>query len=176
MVPRYEQFLLPFAEKEYVDVRRAAHILGVCGETIYNLWEAGAIEIIDYKKRKRKRVRYASIVAFCDRLRRDYHIKDRRPELASAILRHRDADLLPFPLTDTMSADDAARVLGYDSKKCVYDLIDEGAFEAYKISTISPWRISRSSLAAFLEQVHANAVRSPRADSKLSATSPSIIA
>lgn len=149
-----DQLLLPFAEREYIDVKRAARILGVGLTTITDLYAVARIEMIDYAKHKRKRVRYSSIVDLCDQLRKQYGIDDRRPVLSSTIFRHRDEDLLPFPLNDTISLKEVIVILGYDSPTPVYKMIDEGFFEAYKISAISPWRISRSSLAEYLKGVY----------------------
>ncbi len=147
------QLLLPFAEKEYISPKRAASILGVSYVTLFDLHTAERIEMIDYAKFKHKRVRYASIVAFCDRLREHYGIADRRPALPSPIFRYRDEDLLPFPLTDTLTVKEAMLILGYDSPFPVRQMIEQGLFEGYKISASSPWRISRISLASFLAHV-----------------------
>jgi excisionase family DNA binding protein len=161
MTLNVDQLLLPFAEKEYIDVRRAARILGVTYMTIPNLYAAGRIEMIDYAKHKRKRVKYASVVALCDRLREHFGIPDRRAPLPVPYFRHRDEDLLPFPLSDTIYVEEVARILGYDSPSPVRQMIDEGRFEAYKISGFSPWRISRTSLAAYLQGVHEHARLTP---------------
>lgn len=151
------QLLLPFAEREYIDVRRAAKILGIGYATVLDLYSAGRIEMIDYARRKRKRVRYASIVELCDNLRVEYGIADRRPALNSAIFRHRDEDLLPFPLSDTISMKDVMPILGYESYVPVLRMIEQGFFEAYKIFGNSPWRISKSSLAVYIDGVHSRA-------------------
>jgi len=152
-----DQLLLPFAEKEYVDTMRAARILGVSLTTVYALYEAGEIEMIGYAERKRKRVRYQSLVDLCDRLRLKYAIADRRPALSAAYLRHHDRDLLPFPLDDTLSIEEARVILGYESAKPISIMIEEGRFEAYQLTHHSPWRISRASLGAFLQSAHRNA-------------------
>jgi hypothetical protein len=148
------QLLLPFAEREYISAKRAARILGVGYVTILDLYAAHRIEMVDYAKHKHKRVKYASIVAFCDRLRDRYGIATRRPPLPSPMFRHRDEDLLPFPLSDTLSVKDTMEILGFDSPFPVRQMIEQGLFEGYKISGPSPWRISRSSLASFLAHVH----------------------
>lgn len=153
--PRSAQFLLPFAEREYVDLRRAARILGVSDQNVICLYQGGLIEMINYAPRKRKRVRYQSIVDFCDALRTRYCIKDRRPALDDPMFRHRDEDLLPFPLSDTIGVQQAAEALGYVSPTPVRLMIEEGRFEAYQFAPWSPWRISRSSLAAYIEDVRA---------------------
>jgi len=163
------QLLLPFAEKEYIDTARAAKILGVTDVTVLSLYNAGYIEVIDYAPRKRKRVRYQSIVDFCDRLRKQYSIADRRPPLSNPILRHRDSDLLPFPLEDTITIEEVCEILGYSSPTAVRQMIEEGRFEAYQFFPGSPWRISKTSLAAYLERVHSRAVVIPISKDRLSA-------
>jgi len=157
-VPRnLDQLLLPFAEREYIDVKRAARILGISISAVLAFHAYGYIEMIDYAKRKRKRVRYQSIVDLCDRLRKEHGINDRRPPLPNPIFRHRDADLLPFPLEDTIGVRQVMRVLGYSSEKPVYFMIEEGCFDAYRLSNKMAWRISRSSLAAYVSRVRQNA-------------------
>jgi hypothetical protein len=147
------QMLLPFAEREYIDVKRAARILGVSTWSVRELYASGLIRMIDYAKRKRKRVNYQSIVDLCDKVRERYCIKSRRPPLDAPFLRHRDADLLPFPLDDTIGIEQVATILGYSSTHPVYLMIEEGRFEAYQLFNRSPWRISKSSLASYLETV-----------------------
>jgi hypothetical protein len=112
--------------------------------------------MIDYAKHKRKRVRYASIVDLCDALRQRYCIQDRRPALPAVFFRHRDADLLPFPLEDTLDVEHVMKILGYSSPTPIYLMIEEGRFEAYQLSSRNPWRISGTSLASYLQGVHGN--------------------
>jgi excisionase family DNA binding protein len=147
------QLLLPFAEREYIDVKRAARILGVSHSSVLALYASQQIEMIDYAKRKRKRVRYQSIVDLCDRLRVRHSIKDRRPPLPAVFFRHKDVDILPFPLEDTLSVEQVMEILGYSSPTPVYLMIEEGRFESYQLSSRNPWRISRSSLAGYLHTV-----------------------
>ena len=156
-----EQFLLPFALKEYIDVPRARSILGVSTVTVLNLFSAGQIEMIDYAKHKWKKVRYQSIVDFCDRLRERYAIADRRPPIPP-MLRHRDADILPFPLAETITVEHAAEILGYATATPVLNMITEGRFDSYHFLPNSPWRISRSSLAHYLEGVYKRNLQPPR--------------
>lgn len=147
-----------FAEKEYVDVRRAAHIFGVGISTVYRMTEPGyragraAIELVSYRRQARKRVLYSSIVAFCDFLRAEYGIDDRRPELDHPMLRHRDEDLLPFPLSDTIYSAEALKALGYEDRRPLVYIIEEGRFDAYRLSAEYTWRISRSSFIRFLKK------------------------
>lgn len=151
-----EQLLLPFAHKEYISVKRAAHILGIGYVSVLDLYAAGKIEMIEYVKRRRKRVKYSSIVGLCDRLRNQYNIKDRRPPLDNPIFRHKDEDLLPFPIADTISTREASDILGYDSLLPVQQMIREGHFDAYQISSGYPYRVSRKSLAEFIARAYSN--------------------
>ena len=154
------QFILPFAEKEYVTVQRTAAILGISDPTVYRL--AGlkgrdgraCIFLVDYRHGARKRVLYSSIVRFCDGLREKYSIPDRRPTLDAPWFRHRDEALLPFPLADTMDSAEAIAALGYADIRPLTCLIEEGRFEAYKLMEANAcgWRISRSSFRMFLNQ------------------------
>ena len=138
---------------EGIDSQRACRILGVNYRTLMRLAASGCIEWFEDGKRSWKRVRYNSIVDLCDRLRNDYDIADRRPILPPPHLRHRDEDLLPFPLQDTMSAPEVLRVLGFAKTPSLVGLIEKGCFEAYQVVPESPWRVSRSSLTAWWERI-----------------------
>lgn len=153
------QYLLPFAEKEYISVKRAAEILGVSRNTVHWLHEEKVIEMVDYRKGAHKRVKYSSILELCDALRKKYGIADRRQPLSNPMFRHKDEDLLPFPLSDTIYMAEALSILGYESMEAVRSMIEEGLFEGYQLREGGPWRISRSSLAAFLQKVHAKGSR-----------------
>ena len=156
------QLILPFAEREYVDVARCARILGVSWTTVHRL--AATVDIhnkpfismVEYRRGARKRILYSSIVYFCDRLRNQYMIADRRPALTNPLFRHRDEDLLPFPLSDTISSLEALEAMGYHPRttRTLASLIEEGHFEAYRLVLDNPWRISRTSFAAYLHDVH----------------------
>lgn len=127
----------PFAAKEYVDRRRACGILGVGLRTLERLAASGRVGYIDLRKKSHKRLQYQSIVDFCDRLRQESKIADRRPQLAPH-LRHRDEDLLPFPLADTIHAEEACELLGFRHLQPVVRLIEEGKFEAYQLAAQAP--------------------------------------
>jgi hypothetical protein len=155
---REGQFILPFAEKEYVTVQRTANILGVSEPTVYRL--AGLrgrdgrelLTLVSYRRQARVRVLYSSIVRFCDGLRVKYGIPDRRPTLDAPWFRHKDLDLLPFPLPDTMDSAEAIAALGYADIRPLTCLIEEGRFEAYKLMEANRcgWRISRPMFRDFL--------------------------
>ena len=141
-------------EKEYISTRRALNILGVTQPTtLSRLAAAGRIRLVPYKKTGR--VHYGSLVEFCDRIREAYRIEDRRPKLSAPNLGHRDEDVLPFPLADTISAEEACAALG-KKNKALLDLIEGGYFEAYQLMQSEPWRVSRSSLFAFVERVRSS--------------------
>jgi hypothetical protein len=150
------QLVLPFAEREYVDMERACRILGASWSMVNRMSASGYLILVDFRRRGRKRVHYASIVEHCNRLREEYAIPDRRPVLACELLRHRDDDILPFPLRDTIAAIDAAPLLGYQVKWSALKLCEEGRFEAYRLqrspraSTAAPLRINSSLVQSFL--------------------------
>ena len=143
----------PITAIEYIDRRRACCILGVSLRTLERLAARGQIGYIDLSKKSHKRLHYQSLVYFCDRLRQKHKIADRRPVLAASYLRHRDEDLLPFPLADTIRAEEACELLGFRRLQPVVRLIEEGKFEAYQMAAQAPWRISRSSLYNFMREV-----------------------
>lgn len=136
-------------EKEYIDMARTTRILGLSTTTGYRLAELGLIDLIEYRARGWKRVRYQSVVEFCNRMRVSYAISDRRPPLA-AHMRHKDEDLLPFPLSDTIDAKQALSALGFRKLPPLVKLIKEGHIEAYQVVPGSPWRICRSSFTSFV--------------------------
>ena len=98
-----------------------------------------------------KRVRFASVVAYCFRLREKYKI-DRRTALSDRMLRHKDADLLPFPLSDTIGTKQACEALGFSDTAWLVHAMEEGAFEGYRLMADSPWRISLSSLQRYMDR------------------------
>lgn len=157
---------------EGIDAQRACRILGVSYRTLMRLAKRRSIEWLDDGKLSWKRVRYNSIVNFCDRLRMDHKIADRRPQLSAPYLRHRDEDLLPFPLQDTMSAQEVLPVLGFAKTDSVVRLIEEGCFEAYQLVLHAPWRVSRSSLLAYLDRVRGPASADDPYHYKVCGTSP----
>jgi hypothetical protein len=140
----------PFAGHEYVDVNRCCKILGVSRQTIIRLAHSHMLLMIAYRTLSWKKINYQSIVTFCDYLREEYKIASRRPALSAPGLRHRDEDLLPFPLNDTIGADHAYKALGVFRHQLLIELIQEGRFEAYRIVPGAPWRISASSLEIYI--------------------------
>jgi hypothetical protein len=170
---RDNQFLLPFAEKEHIDVNRTARILAVSTGTVYNLAAAGKIDLIDFRFHGKKRVRYQSVVDFCDELRIRHCIADRRPQLSNTIFRHRDEDILPFPISDTMSAEEATTLLAYESANHIREMCQEARFDAYQlIPDGSPWRISKISFARYVASLYENSSR--RRTSEFSQASTSL--
>ena len=144
--------ITPLKESEYVDRRRACCILGISPRTLDRLTRSGWIEWVNYRKFSWKRIRYQSLVDYCDRLRASYRIADRRPQLSAPYLRHRDEDLLPFPLSDTMGAKEALSALGFSCTDSLVEMIEEGLIEAYQLVPQGPWRISRRSLLDLIKK------------------------
>ena len=76
-----------------------------------------------------------------------------RPPLSHPCLRHRDEDLLPFPLTDTINAEESRKILGEVLYRTFGKLVEEGRFWAYRFYRDTAWRVSRSSLENFARRV-----------------------
>jgi hypothetical protein len=149
-----------FPECEYIDMPRCCKILGVNNTVARRLAESGMIDLIEHRPNSHKKIRYKSVVDFCDRLRQEHNIEDKRPRLSAPYLRHRDADLLPFPLTDTIHSQEAMTLIGC-TPYTLTRLIDEGRVVAYRLRDFAPWRISRSSVAAYMERVFRGVARRP---------------
>jgi hypothetical protein len=143
--------LLPLPAKACIDTRRAAAILQVTTNTVQKLLRKGLITGFRVCGSNTWSIEYDSVVEFCNRLRVEFHIRDRRPaKLTSG--RWRDADLLPFPIADTVTVQDAMRGL---SANCVivHRLCEEGKLESYRFYGHAPWRISKASLFAYADQL-----------------------
>lgn len=108
---------------------------------------SGSVKTID--RGGPRLVHYLSVVELCDRIRMAYNLPDRRPQVS--VMRHRDEDLLPFPLRETIGAQTALRTLGLGQLEEVLRLIEQGRFEAYRLAPDAPWRISRPSLLTYIE-------------------------
>jgi hypothetical protein len=145
--------LLPAPAKQFVDVERAADIFGVSKQVILEMMHSDILSGYQISPNMRWNIEYSSIVEFCDRLRVEYCIRDRRPKLVPG-RRWRDADLLPFPITDTVSIKEVTTGLDV-TKEIALNLTEEGAFEAYRIFKGSPWRISKTSLFTFRDRKRA---------------------
>jgi len=146
--------LLPVQQAQLVDVARVAKILCVSMGTVRLMADRGTLPAFRLAERQSWAMPYEGIVAFCDRLRTEFMIRDRRPRLAAGARRWRDSELLPFSWDDTITAPEAAT--GFDVRiEVIHSLITDraageyGAFDAYRLSDCSPWRISRSSLLAY---------------------------
>lgn len=160
---------------EGIESERACRILGVGYRTLMRLAKSGLIEWFDSKKLSWKRVRYYSIVDFCDRLRVEHKIADRRPVLSLPYEHHRDENLLPFPLLDTVSGVEALAALGYAKTDSLVRLIKDGCFDAYQLIPQSSWRVSCSSLRAYLVRANSRSNPAPPDDPyryKVSGASP----
>jgi len=156
------QLVIPFAERDWIDMEHACKILGASWATVYRLFEDGEIRVIDYRVRAWKRVHYGSIVEFCDRLRAKYAIPDRKPPLSAGFLRYRDEDVLPFALSNTITAANAMAALAIGRMEALVSLFDEGKIEAYQLVEGSIWRVSKSSLLLYMEQIRHPMLAAPK--------------
>ena len=140
---------------EYIDGGRVCDIFAVDYRIVERMARSGLFRWRDCEESPRKQVQvhYQSLVDFCDRLREQYKIADRRPMLSAPNSRHRDEDLPPFPLRDSIPALTAMWTLGFYKKSTwPLHLIEEGHFDAYRLFPEDQWRISRSSLEAFIDR------------------------
>jgi hypothetical protein len=69
------------------------------------------IEMIEHRENARKKIVYASVARLSDRLREEFPIPDRRPQLSSTTFRMKTC--FRFPARDTMSAQKALSILGF---------------------------------------------------------------
>ena len=157
------QLLLPFAEREYVDMPRACRILGTSATTVVRMAASGYLQLIEYRERAWKKIRYRSIVEHCDRLRVEYAIPDTRPALANELLRHKDEDILPFPMRDTIYIRDIVEPLGFACKQPATKIVEEGRFLAYRLHPGAAWRIHAPSFREYLSRTLQGVSGGPRA-------------
>ena len=123
---------------------RACRILGVTPPVVMKLAAEGRFRYVDFRERGWKKIHYHSLVDYLNNLREEYAIPDGRPKLDNPIFRHRDVDLPPFPLADTVFPPQCADAIGV-SPPVIYSLAEEGRFWAYRLSPEGHWRISATS-------------------------------
>jgi hypothetical protein len=150
------QYVLPFPDEKTIDMARCRGILHVTAHVIRRLSvtplhpgsEQMCLSAYNTMRCAPLRIDYDSLVRFLNMLREKHGIADRRQ--APVFGRHRDEDLLPFPWRDTMTVDDAADALSINRSKVLLR-IEAGKFEAYQFAPVSPWRISRTSFAIYMD-------------------------
>jgi hypothetical protein len=150
-----EGCLLPWPSNVVVDVKRASEIFDVSQSSVMTMLKTGVLDGYQLSPSMRWNTSYGSIVEFCDRLRIKFAIADRRPKLPAG-RRWRDADLLPFPKSDTVIVKDVMTGLEV-TRDLALKLIEEGAFEAYCLFLHAPWRVSKTSLYAYRDRLRAQA-------------------
>lgn len=146
------QFVMPFAEKDEVETSRVMRILGVSRKEVLMMLRAGDLEYMRKQPRGYCYISYASLVRYCDQLREKYAIDDHRPKRDGVFGRHKDVDLLPFPLSDTMSVADVARVLNI-TEQHVRNMCESGTLVSYKLEDGLRWRISMRSFHEYLARL-----------------------
>ena len=167
---RAPRLSLPVQRSEAIDAPRLRRILGVSKATAHRMITQKCFNAERVPGGARWLIEYNSVVTYCDSLRLKYNISDRVLGPAPKGRRHRDADVLPFPLTETIGVPDVTRVLDC-TDAVVMCLLDEGALIGYQLLAgrrSCPWRIYEPSLARYIASLHtaSNTVsRSPRGSS-----------
>lgn len=166
---RPPKLALPFQRSAEVDIKRIARILAISTSSVLRMIKAGLIRSISIPGESQPRVNYDAVVEYCNRLRLEYRITDRLlPKLQGR--RHREEELLPFPLHDSIGIAEVQERLQC-TKEVARRLIEEGALIAYQVYISergSPWRIQRQSLDRYIESLHlANACSRQQSPSRL---------
>jgi len=151
--------LLPAADNKFIDINRVCSIFGVSMPTSLRLLENGHLRGYRLRDSSPWLIEYESVVEHCDKLRVEYHIADRRlagRARPSRDGRWRDADLLPFPIADTVYTQDVMTGLNLPRIGAIR-LCEEGRFECYRMMPIAgvPWRISKTSLFEYCDRLKA---------------------
>ncbi len=142
---------LPFQRNQEIDVERAARILAVTPSSIHRMVRERLLRAYSIQDAERSnqflRVEYASVLEFVDNLRRCYHLPP-RPHTAGRPL---DRDILPFPMSETITLEEVYGHLDI-SRNTALKLLDTGEISGYKLRPVgnSPWRIGRPSFVAYL--------------------------
>jgi excisionase family DNA binding protein len=155
---------LPFQKTQEIDVERARKILGISKQTMRRMLENHLIRAYRAKdKRGTWRIEYSSVVEYCDKLRVQHCISANRVSLAGTRRRHRDRELLPFPLDETVYVTEVQERLECGAT-AVTHLIESGSLVGYQVlfeTTGCPWRIHAPSVEQYLRSLHAMAGKGP---------------
>lgn len=154
---------LPIQRSKEIDMKRACQILGANPKTVTKMLENQMIRGYRHIASNAPwHIDYDSVVEYCDNLRILYCIRDARPRLAGRA-RHRDREILPFPLDETIYMDEARKRLDLTTVAVIH-LIQAGALVGYQIifeQMGCPWRIHAPSLERYLASLHAMATKRP---------------
>jgi excisionase family DNA binding protein len=158
MVQRAPKLELPFQRTQEIDTERAASILGVSKKTLRRILEKQLIRAYRTGDHKAPwRIEYSAVVEYCDKLRVQYCISDKRVGLSASRRRYRDHELLPFPLDQTIYVAEVRERLKC-SHEVVVHLIESGSLVGYQLlfeQQGSPWRIHEPSLDRYIASLHA---------------------
>jgi hypothetical protein len=160
---------LPVQSLGEIDSIRLSNILGVSRFTISRMLSSGLFHGAYRHPGRQWRIPYASVVDYCNRLRIEYRISSRLATPPPG-RRHRDEDLLPFPLSLTLGMNAVCDTLDCCPVSVVH-LLEEGALVGYKLQkkeTYS-WRIDARSLEKYMERLRTRLV--PVASSRKVASS-----
>lgn len=154
---------LPFQRSKEVSIERVAKILHVSKMTVRRMLHRQLIRAYPlHESRAQWRIEYDAVVEYCDQLRVHNAISDKRI-LRPGSRRYRDEDLLPFPLSETISVAEVEKRLDC-SQRLVIDLIESGVIVAYQILIDArgcPWRIHGPSFERHMASLHERANRKP---------------
>lgn len=155
---------LPFQKTQEIDVERASSILGVTKSTMRRMLDNHLVRAYRAKdKRGTWRIEYSSIVEYCDKLRVQHCISANRVSLAGTRRRHRDRELLPFPLDETVYVAEVAERLECCAMTVAH-LIETGSIVGYQVlfeTPGCPWRIHGPSVDRYLASLHAMVSKAP---------------
>jgi len=161
---------LPFQRSQEIDIRRVAKILAVGDITAYRMVRAGLFPgayQVSGSKQQQWRIAYSSVVEYCNRLRLEYRISSRAVTPIPG-RRHRDEELLPFPMAETIGVAEVRAALDC-THKAVLHMLDEGTLTGYQVLILTrgcPWRIYSRSLDRYLSSLRTTArSASPSRDS-----------
>jgi len=165
---RAPKLALPWSEREEIDSQRAAKILGVSLPTMRRMLNAGCMRYYSLSgKESSVRILYESLVQYCDQLRVHFLIPARHTRQPGRRLR--DDQVLPFPLSETITVDEV-RLLLHCSDRSVVHLIDSGEIQAYRLlmgDCTTKWRINLPSVERYIAKLHRMAAPKQYAASSL---------
>jgi hypothetical protein len=163
MVARAPKLELPFQRTQEISSERTAAILGVSMMTVLRMLDKKLLRAYRASKQRSPwRIEYASVVEYCDRLRVQYCISDKRVGLGGSRRRYRDRELLPFPLDQTIDIAEVRERLQCTHNVAVH-LIESGSLVGYQVLFERPgsaWRIHAPSLDRYLASLHVAAGKS----------------
>jgi hypothetical protein len=147
---------LPIQRSAEIDTQRVAKILDISHSAAKRMARQKLLRAYKLSDASAWRIEYASVVEYCDQICLHYCIPRQRASVLPKGRRHRDADILPFPLDETIGVQEVRAALDCNDL-IVSNLIEEGKLVAYKIfpkMRACPWRIHAPSLGRHIASLH----------------------